>query len=103
MDNYITRMEEEDAQLTERIEKLVNFIQENPKFPELLPIKQTMLMLQLNTMSAYQQVLRLRIGLELSEEEDAQGPYATPGQDDDLNEPLGERTCALEEGCESCQ
>ena len=103
MNDYITRMEEEHAQLTERIEKLVNFIQENPKFSELPAIKQNLLTLQLNTMAACQQVLGLRIGIELAEEKAAQGPYATPGQDDDLNEPLGERTCALEEGCESCQ
>lgn len=103
MDNYISRMEEEHAQLTERIEKLVNFIHENPKFQELPRIKRNLMMLQLNTMAAHQQVLALRIGVELAEKEAAQEPYATPGQDDDMNEPLGERTCTLEEGCESCQ
>lgn len=104
MDNYITRMEEEYAQLTERVDKLAAFIESNPKFEELPPVEKTLLVAQLNSMSAYGAVLSLRLGIaKAQEEEGAEGSPATPGQDDDLNEPLGERTCTLEEGCESCQ
>lgn len=94
--NEIVRLDEECAQVTERVEKLAEFVQNNPEFIRLDAVRKHLLVIQLNAMSAYQSVLSLRLGVERMETSEGAG-------DADLDEPLGERTCSHEEGCESCQ
>lgn len=96
------RVKAEQAQLSSRLSKLEDFCLFNPKFNELSQEHRELLVEQRLCMSAYNDILLLR--LKQFETESAVADKAPVSDDDDMNDPLPTRTCNLDdENCESCQ
>ncbi len=95
------RVKAEQAQLFTRLSKLEDFCLTNPKFNELSTEHRELLLEQRLCMSAYNDILLLRLkqfGVSLDADE------SPVSDDDDMNDPLPARTCNLDdENCESCQ
>ena len=67
MEDYVKRMDAELKELSERIEKLGQFINMNPIYDKLPVIKRKLMNHQLEAMCLYQYILEQRFVLEMSE------------------------------------
>lgn len=66
MPDYVKRMVEEYKELRERNTKLMNFIK-SEKFKEIHLIKKRFLLMQSEMMAAYENILSLRLDMEMIE------------------------------------
>lgn len=68
MSNFLERLEKEDENLSNKIDRLVEFMNSS-KFDDLDPFQQSVLMIQLQAMRTYSECLNQRL-LELESRED---------------------------------
>lgn len=61
MSTFLERMQEEKIQLKDKLDKLDDFIENNPKFNELTNINRILLINQFNAMEMYHYALESRI------------------------------------------
>lgn len=61
MSTFLERLEEEEKQLSEKVTKLGDFVENNPSFENVSDIQSVLLKAQLNTMISYLHILQDRI------------------------------------------
>jgi len=67
---YINRMKKEQKKLHKKINKLIDFIENNPRHKELAGFDQDLLSAQLSAMTTYGNILNIRIERANEQEED---------------------------------
>lgn len=61
MSTFLDRLQDEQSQLKEKVEKLEDFIENNPAFENVSEIQRVLLVTQLNAMKTYLYTLEERI------------------------------------------